>query len=103
MLMASHAQILLLDEPTAGMSAQETAATVELIRRLQRDDGLAVLVIEHDMSFVRQLECPVVVMLRGSVLFEGSYAQVQAHPEVREAYLGQPRQRAAADASNASR
>ena len=40
------------------------------------------------MNFVRRLACPVVVMLRGAVLFEGGYAEVQAHPEVREAYLG---------------
>ena len=81
-------KLLLLDEPTAGMSAAETTATVELIRRLQRERAAAVLVIEHDMSFVRALGCPVVVMLRGTVLFEGSYDQVHAHPEVREAYLG---------------
>ncbi len=88
MLMGSDAQILLLDEPTAGMSAAETLATVALIRQLQQEHGIAALVIEHDMNFVRRLDCPVTVMLRGSVLFEGSYAEVQAHPEVREAYLG---------------
>jgi urea transport system ATP-binding protein len=88
MLIGSDAQILLLDEPTAGMSATETLATVELIRQLQQEHGIAALVIEHDMNFVRRLDCPVTVMLRGSVLFEGSYAEVQAHPEVREAYLG---------------
>jgi ABC-type uncharacterized transport system ATPase subunit len=88
MLIGSDAEILLLDEPTAGLSAAETSATVDLIRQLQRERGIAVLVIEHDMNFVRQLACPVVVMLRGRVLVEGSYAEVQAHPEVREAYLG---------------
>ena len=88
MLIASEAHVLLLDEPTAGMSATETLATVALIRQLQQEHGIAALVIEHDMTFVRRLDCPVTVMLRGSVLFEGSYAQVQAHPEVREAYLG---------------
>ena len=88
MLIASEAQILLLDEPTAGMSAAETSATVELIRELQHEHAIAALVIEHDMNFVRRLACPVVVMLRGTVLFEGGYAEVQAHPEVREAYLG---------------
>jgi urea transport system ATP-binding protein len=88
MLIGSDAEILLLDEPTAGMSAAETLATVALIRQLQQEHGIAALVIEHDMNFVRRLDCPVTVMLRGSVLFEGSYAEVQAHPEVREAYLG---------------
>src|SRR5438034_9450710 len=62
MLIASDAQILLLDEPTAGMSATETSATVELIRQLQQEHGIAALVIEHDMNFVRRLACPVVVM-----------------------------------------
>jgi urea transport system ATP-binding protein len=90
MLIGSAAQILLLDEPTAGMSAIETSATVELVRQLQQEHGIAALVIEHDMNFVRRLACPVVVMLRGTVLFQGGYAEVQAHPEVREAYLGHP-------------
>jgi ABC-type uncharacterized transport system ATPase subunit len=88
MLLASEPRLILLDEPTAGMSAAETTATVELIRRIQRERGVAVLVIEHDMNFVRQLDCSVVVMLRGAVLFEGTYTQMRGHPEVREAYLG---------------
>jgi len=89
MLESAQSQLLLLDEPTAGMSVAETAATVELIRRLQTERGTAVLVIEHDMSFVRALGCPVVVMLRGTVLIEGSYGEVHEHPDVRQAYLGQ--------------
>ena len=88
MLEAAQGDLLLLDEPTAGMSAAETAATVELIRRIQAEQGAAVLVIEHDMSFVRQLGCVVAVMIRGSMRFQGSYDEVQSHPEVREAYLG---------------
>ncbi len=89
MLLAAGARLLLLDEPTAGMSAAETAATVDLIRHIRDEHGAAVLVIEHDMSFVRELGCPVSVMIRGAVRYAGSYAEVQAHPEVREAYLGQ--------------
>ena len=50
---------------------------------------MTVLVIEHDMNFVRALDCPVIVMLRGAVLRGGSYAEMQADPAVREAYLGQ--------------
>jgi ABC-type uncharacterized transport system ATPase subunit len=88
MLEGAEAQLLLLDEPTAGMSAAETVATVELVRRLQSERGAAVIVIEHDMNFVRALGCPVVVMIRGTVRFAGNYDEVQAHPEVREAYLG---------------
>jgi urea transport system ATP-binding protein len=89
MLLGAEPRLILLDEPTAGMSAAETSATVDLIRRIRQERGVGVLVIEHDMSFVRQLAAPVVVMLRGRVLFEGSYRDMQAHPEVREAYLGQ--------------
>jgi ABC-type uncharacterized transport system ATPase subunit len=89
MLLAADARLLLLDEPTAGMTAGETSATVELIRRICDEHGAAVLVIEHDMGFVRQLDCPVSVMIRGAVRYAGSYAEIQAHPEVREAYLGQ--------------
>jgi urea transport system ATP-binding protein len=88
MLLARDAQLLLLDEPTAGMSAAETAATASLVRQIQRERGVAVLVIEHDMSFVRQLACPVLVMIRGAVHFEGTYEEAQADPAVREAYLG---------------
>ena len=89
MLLASRARLLLLDEPTAGMTEAETAATVELIRRLHREEGVAVLAIEHDMGFVRALDCPVICMLRGAVHCRGDYQQVQADPRVREAYLGQ--------------
>jgi ABC-type uncharacterized transport system ATPase subunit len=88
MLESAEAQLLLLDEPTAGMSAAETAATVEIIRRLQSELDATVIVIEHDMNFVRALACPVVVMIRGTVRLAGNYDEVQAHPEVREAYLG---------------
>jgi urea transport system ATP-binding protein len=88
MLVATGAHVLLLDEPTAGMSAAETAATAELIRDIQRRHGAAIVVIEHDMNFVRQLGCPVIVMIRGAVRLEGSYEEVQAHPDVRRAYLG---------------
>jgi urea transport system ATP-binding protein len=96
MLLAAHSELLLLDEPTAGMTAQETSATARLIRDLQRERGLAVLAIEHDMNFVRELGCPVTVMLRGAVLFHGSYADVQTDPRVREAYLSSAQQRSIA-------
>ncbi|MFO1319666.1 MAG: ATP-binding cassette domain-containing protein [Burkholderiales bacterium] len=88
MLLNMDAALLLLDEPTAGMSAAETAATADLLRDLARERGVAVLIIEHDMSFVRAMDCPVVVALRGRVVFEGSYEEAQAHPDVRDAYLG---------------
>jgi urea transport system ATP-binding protein len=89
MLLASQPRLVLLDEPTAGMTPVETAATADLIRRIQQESGVAVLVIEHDMNFVRRLNCPVVVMIRGAVVCRGAYTDVQANPLVREAYLGQ--------------
>lgn len=88
MLMASDAEILLLDEPTAGMSVVETRKTAELIKRLREQFGRTVLVIEHDMTFVRLLDCPVVVLLSGRVLREGDYEEVRQDPRVIEAYLG---------------
>ena len=89
MLLAGEARLLLLDEPTAGMTMGETAATADLIRSIQAERGIALLVIEHDMSFVQRLDCPVVVMMRGTVVREGSYREVQSDPAVRAAYLGQ--------------
>jgi urea ABC transporter ATP-binding protein UrtD len=91
MLLAGDARLLLIDEPTAGMTAQETEATAALVQRIRARGGISVLIIEHDMGFVRQLDCPVVVMMRGAVFCEGSYAEVQRNPTVREAYLGQMR------------
>jgi urea ABC transporter ATP-binding protein UrtD len=89
MLLAGEARLLLLDEPTAGMTMGETAATADLIRSIQAERAIALLVIEHDMSFVQRLDCPVVVMMRGTVVREGSYREVRDDPAVRTAYLGQ--------------
>jgi ABC-type uncharacterized transport system ATPase subunit len=89
MLLAGEARLLLLDEPTAGMTPAETALTAELIRRLQAERGVTLLIIEHDMSFVQRLECPVVVMMRGAVVRAGSYQEIRDDPAVRAAYLGE--------------
>ncbi|MEJ8814527.1 ATP-binding cassette domain-containing protein [Variovorax ureilyticus] len=88
MLLAGDSAVLLLDEPTAGMTMRETQQTVELIRRISSDHGRTVLAIEHDMSFVAGLQCEVIALLRGKVLCTGTYAEVSSNPEVREAYLG---------------
>ncbi|MCX5579397.1 ABC transporter ATP-binding protein [Kaistia terrae] len=88
MLVARGMKLLLLDEPTAGMTATETQATIDLIRRINQTTGAAILVIEHDMTFVRNLACPLIVMMRGEVLREGTYDEVRADPQVRSAYLG---------------
>ncbi len=89
MLMACDPDLILLDEPTAGMTIAETQRTADLVLRISRESGKTILVIEHDMHFVRRLVCRVVVMMRGRVFRDGSYEQAQADPEVRRAYLGE--------------
>jgi urea transport system ATP-binding protein len=86
MLMAQEPQLLLVDEPAAGMTDAETMRTAELLRTVAGERS--VLVIEHDMEFVRALDCKVTVLHRGSVLAEGSLDHVSADPEVIEVYLG---------------
>ena len=91
MLLASRARLLLLDEPTAGMTMTETAATAELIGRLAAGGDVTVLVIEHDMAFLQDLGCPVTVMAKGRILRSGDYASIRADAEVRELYFGRGR------------
>jgi urea ABC transporter ATP-binding protein UrtD len=86
MLLAAEARLLLLDEPTAGMTQAETAATARLIRDIA--GAATVLVIEHDIGFIEALGCPVTVMARGRILCSGSFAEVRADPRVRELYFG---------------
>ena len=85
-LLAQEPQLLLVDEPAAGMTDHETMRTAELLRTVA--GAHSVLVIEHDMDFVRALDCKVTVLNRGSVLAEGSLDHVSANPEVIEVYLG---------------
>jgi len=89
MLLASDAELLLLDEPTAGMTIAETARTADLIKNICFETGKTILAIEHDMHFVRRLDCHVVVMMRGRIFREGRYEGLQADPAVRTAYLGE--------------
>ncbi len=86
MLLVQNATVLFLDEPVAGMSAEEREQTGELLRRVRRDH--VVVVVEHDMEFLRAYADSVTVLAAGKVLAEGTYAQVQADPRVQEIYLG---------------
>ncbi|MFJ6630402.1 ATP-binding cassette domain-containing protein [Streptomyces sp. NPDC091376] len=87
--LASEPGLLLLDEPTAGMNPQETRAAEELIFAI-RDQGIAVLVIEHDMRFIMNLCDRVAVLVQGEKLIEGDSATVQSDERVIAAYLGEP-------------
>jgi ABC-type uncharacterized transport system ATPase subunit len=88
LLLAQAPRLLLLDEPTAGMTGAETLATAALVRRLAQDAGTAVVVVEHDMRFVQALDARVVVMLAGRVVADGRFDEVRRLPQVRDAYLG---------------
>ena len=84
-------RILLLDEPTAGMSPGETMQTARVLQALSRD-GLAIVVVEHDVAFVREVAETVTVLHQGAVFAEGSVADVTAREDVRRIYLGHARE-----------
>jgi len=86
MLLISDPKLLLVDEPVAGMTAQETEHTAELLKSLAGERS--VVVVEHDMEFVRSLDAPVTVLHQGSVLAEGTMDEVQNNKDVIEVYLG---------------
>ena len=85
--LALEPRVLLLDEPTAGMGAEDIDRTIELIRRVR--PGRTVVLVEHNMSVVKNLADRVTVLQRGTVLVEGGYAEVRADPRVITAYLGE--------------
>lgn len=87
MLLVSEPRLLLIDEPVAGMTPEETERTAELLTSLAGKH--TVIVVEHDMEFVRSIARTVTVLHQGSVLAEGSMDQIQNHPDVIEVYLGE--------------
>lgn len=86
--LASRPRMLLLDEPTQGMSHGDTRETESLIRGLSHNHGLSILLVEHDVDLVMQLSDLVVVMHQGQKLAEGTPAEVRANPAVQAAYFG---------------
>ncbi|WP_276281443.1 ABC transporter ATP-binding protein [Halorussus caseinilyticus] len=86
--LASEPDLLLMDEPTAGMSPEETAETVKLVEEVKEELGLTILLVEHDMEVVFNVSDRIVVLNRGSVIAKGTPEDVQGDPEVQEAYLG---------------
>ena len=89
--LASEPELLLLDEPTAGMSAQETHQTMELIGKITREKGLTLLFTEHDMEVVFSISQRIMVLHQGRLIAEGTPEEVHGNPEVQKVYLGERR------------
>ena len=86
LLLAQDADLILLDEPTAGMTAQETLKTADICQRLKGKH--TIIVVEHDMGFVKEIGDVISVMHQGRLLAEGTVAEIEADPKVRQVYLG---------------
>lgn len=88
MVLANDPRLILLDEPTAGMTTEETTRTAELITSINEREGVSIVAIEHDIEFVRQLSSRVTVLHNGSVLAQGSVAEIESNEDVQNVYLG---------------
>ena len=87
MLIMQEPKLLLVDEPVAGMTPQEVEKTAEILTTLSKEN--AVVVVEHDMEFIRSIAKKVTVLHEGSVLAEGSMDAIQNNEQVRRVYLGE--------------
>jgi branched-chain amino acid transport system permease protein len=88
MVLAWGPEVIILDEPAAGLSHEESVALARLLRRAASDTGATLIVIEHDMDIVRELADRVVVLAEGRFLAEGSMDEIAAREDVKDAYLG---------------
>ena len=86
--LAAEPDLLLMDEPTAGMSPEETNATVELIEEVKQALDLTFVLVEHDMEIVFNISDRIIVLNRGRVIAEGAPEDIRGNPDVQEAYLG---------------
>ncbi len=87
MVLASFPDLVLIDEPTAGMSQDETTRTAEILKQLN-EKGLTIVVVEHDMSFVKNVAQKVTVLHQGRIFMEGNVADIAANEDVKKIYLG---------------
>ena len=88
MVLANNPKLILLDEPTAGMTSEETRRTADLITNINQEEGVSIIVIEHDIEFVRQLSSRVTVLHQGSVLAQGKISEMEENDDVQRVYLG---------------
>ncbi len=86
MVLAARPRLVLLDEPAAGMTAEERGRLATVLRALAGD--MSLIVVEHDMQFIRDIATEITVLHRGRVFIEGDVAEIMAHREVQEIYLG---------------
>ena len=87
--LASRPKLLMLDEPTAGMSRFESRETIALLQRISREQGLTLIFTEHDMDIVFAISEKIMVLQQGAVIADGTPAEIKANPDVRKAYLGE--------------
>ena len=88
MAVAQEPELLLLDEPTQGLSPEDTAATVAVIRQIARERRLTIMLVEHDMDVVFDLADRISVLHFGQIIAEGAPDEIRANAEVQRAYLG---------------
>jgi branched-chain amino acid transport system ATP-binding protein len=89
MALALHPNLLLLDEPTAGMSPEETDYTVHLIKQIWENTGVTILFTEHDLKVVFSIATRIMVLQMGQVIGDGTPEEIKKNPKVKEAYLGE--------------
>ena len=86
--LGGNPEFLILDEPTAGMSPEETVRCIDLIRKLSKEFGLTILFCEHDMELVFAIANRIMVMVRGATIVQGPCDEVRCNQAVQDAYLG---------------
>jgi ABC-type branched-subunit amino acid transport system ATPase component len=89
MVLAAQPRVLLLDEPTAGMTVEETGRVATMLRAIAERRGLTLVIVEHDIAFIKMLGDRITVLHEGRVLAEGPHAEIEADPLVRRVYLGE--------------